>query len=249
MSDEINFIDLAALMKIGPDTTAEKFGSLINSSYFDGANLLGVLYQKRLVSLSTSFPGPNPVTVTDNGKALISEAESRSKEEFDHLDMALLTQLANGKRSLTDLSGVVNVRPKDLAMHLYKMIKNNYASYDFRSGTVDLMLTEKGFQQVRTGMPQKASATAGTAPVTSTMPEGMLPSPPQQNTGMIGAAEHPEKAGAAAGSAQGQAQQPMSAQEVEAQVKAKKMRSKLAVLGIIVIVIIVAAVLFYMKVL
>ena len=32
MVDEINFVDLACLMKITPDTTLEKLGSTINAS-------------------------------------------------------------------------------------------------------------------------------------------------------------------------------------------------------------------------
>ncbi len=46
MQDTINFIDLVALSRITPEATVERFGGLINSSFFDASNILGTLKQK-----------------------------------------------------------------------------------------------------------------------------------------------------------------------------------------------------------
>ncbi len=156
MPDEITFFDLAALIKIKPGTTVEKYGGMINSSFFDGANVLGTLSQKKLVSLSTAMPDQNPITITDVGKQLINEAEGRSKGEFDHLDLAILTAVSSGKTLPLDIGKAVNVRPKDLAMHLYKLNSTDFLTYEFVTNNVNIMLTEKGFAQVKAGMPQKA---------------------------------------------------------------------------------------------
>jgi hypothetical protein len=155
MPDEITFFDLVALLKIKPGTTVERYGGLINSSFFDGANVLGTLSQKKLVSISTAMPDQNPITVTDIGKSLLSEAETRGKEDFDHLDLAILTQMSNGKAEPSDIGKSVNVRSRDLAMHLYRLSVQDYATYEFVNGSVNLMLTEKGFAQVKAGMPVK----------------------------------------------------------------------------------------------
>lgn len=154
MPDEINFIDLAALTKIKPDTVVEKFGGLINSSYFDASNILGTLKQKGLIDFTTSFPGQSIITITELGKNTLNEADQKAKSEFDHLDFAIMTQLSNGKRSIQDLGSSVNVRPKDLAMHLYKLTNTDFVSYEFRNGNISISLTEKGFLQVKAGMPK-----------------------------------------------------------------------------------------------
>ena len=41
--ENINFLDLACLLKIEKDTTLERFGSVINASIFDAANITGSL--------------------------------------------------------------------------------------------------------------------------------------------------------------------------------------------------------------
>ena len=58
MSDEINFMDLASLLSIGPDTTLERLGSAINASIFDASNMAGTLKQKGLIDFTASYPGP-----------------------------------------------------------------------------------------------------------------------------------------------------------------------------------------------
>ncbi|MCL5430189.1 MAG: hypothetical protein M1504_01780 [Candidatus Marsarchaeota archaeon] len=155
MPDEIDFFDLAALIKIKPDTTVERFGGMINSSFFDGANVLGTLSIKKLITFSTTMPGQNPITVTAEGKSLIDDANQKAAQDFDHLDLSILTQMSNGKSNIKDIAASVNVRPKDLAMHLYRLTKQDFAVYEFRSGGITLMLTENGFKRVKEGMPVK----------------------------------------------------------------------------------------------
>jgi len=160
MPDEVNFVDLVALTRITPDTFAERFGSLVNSSFFDASNILATLRQKGLIDFTTSFPGQSAVTVTDLGKKVLADAGESARGDFGELDLTILTQLSNGKRSMQDLSGAINVRPNDLALHLYKLGQQQYLMYEFRNGIVTITLTEKGFLQAKAGMPQTAAAQA-----------------------------------------------------------------------------------------
>ncbi len=155
MPDEINFFDLASLLKIKPDTTMERFGGMLNSSYFDGANIAATLSQKKLISFNTALPGQSIITITETGKQLIDEANTKANIDFDHLDLAIITQVSNGKTTPADIGAGVNVRPRDLAMHLFKLSQQDFVTYEFRSGAVSVMLTEKGFKQVKAGMPVK----------------------------------------------------------------------------------------------
>ena len=151
MSDEITFLDLMALTKIKPDTVVEKFGGLINSSFFDASNVLGALKIKGLIDFTTTFPGQSAITLTEGGKRLIQDADEKAKLPFDQLDLAILIQLSGGKRSFTDLSGAINLAPADMAMHLYKIAQQQYMTPNFRNGMIDLMLTEKGYMEVNGG--------------------------------------------------------------------------------------------------
>jgi len=151
--DTINFVDLIALSRITPEATVERFGGLINSSFFDASNILGTLKQKGLVDFITSFPSQSSLTLTIDGKQLLEEAKQKSSLSLDTLDMAVLVSLSNGKRNLQDLAQGVNVTPKDLAMHLFKLSEQQFISYELRNGSVGMALTEKGFLQVKTGMP------------------------------------------------------------------------------------------------
>src|SRR5271163_2413090 len=98
MADEVNFIDLACLLRITPDTTLEKFGSAINASIFDASNLAGTLKQKSLIDFSSYYPGPNTIVISEAGKALIAEADAKAAEQVDHLDDEVLFQISGGKR-------------------------------------------------------------------------------------------------------------------------------------------------------
>ena len=172
MSDEITFLDLMALTNIKADTVVEKFGGLINSSFFDASNVLGALKIKGLIDFTTTFPGQSAITLTESGKRLIQDAGEKAKLPFDQIDMAILIQLSGGKRSFTDLSGAINLASPDMAMHLYKIAQQQYITPNFRNGMIDLMLTEKGYMAVnsnpegqRAAAEQKAeAATQAAAP-------------------------------------------------------------------------------------
>jgi len=220
MASDINFIDLIALSRVKTDTVVEKFGSLINSSFFDASNILGGLKQKGLVDFTTTFPGQSALTITDLGKATVVEANDKAKGEFDHLDFAVISQLAKGKRSLTDITGAVNVTSRDLAMHLYKLAEQQYLSYEFRNGSIDITLTEKGFLQVQNGMPVVAPA-----------PGAPQPQPTQP-----------------APEAQVQAVQPPAAEPAAAvpPVPAPKMGNRMLIMGVATIVVIIVVVAVWM---
>ncbi len=166
MSDEINFIDLAVLLKITPNTTLEKLGGIMNAGIFDASNIAGSLKQKGLIEFSAYYPGPNSISITETGKNLIADADSRSSESFDELDDHILRQLSGGSRIPIELQTTLNIRPKDLAMRLYKENKQGFIIYDLKNGGVELMLTEKGFLQAKSGQAQ--TPMINTASVAST---------------------------------------------------------------------------------
>jgi hypothetical protein len=142
---ELAFLDLVVLQRIGPDTTVERFGSKINSSYFDGANILGTMRLKGYVEIESAI-GASNVTVSESGKMILAMAEEKSKSEIDALDKGILSFISKGTREVDKLSERMNVRSGDLAYHLYKLVKNGYIDYDLRSGKVSVMLTESGFK-------------------------------------------------------------------------------------------------------
>ncbi|MDE1859067.1 MAG: hypothetical protein KGH67_00905 [Candidatus Micrarchaeota archaeon] len=149
MPDEVTFIDLVCLLRVTSDTTMEKFGSAINASVFDAANLAGSLKQKSLIDFSSYYPGPNTIVITDIGKNLISEADTKATEPFDALDQEVLYQISGGKRIPIELQNTLNIRPKDLALRLYKLYKQGLLTYDLKSGAADLLLTETGFLKAK----------------------------------------------------------------------------------------------------
>ena len=102
MADEeiITFTDLACLLKITPETTLEKFGSTINASIYDAAQISGTLKQKGLIDFTAYYPGPNSMTITDAGKTLKDEAEAKSAETLDKLDEEVLVQLSGARGCL-----------------------------------------------------------------------------------------------------------------------------------------------------
>ncbi len=145
----ISFLDVACLLRISPDTTLEKFGSLINASVFDAANIAGTLKQKGLVDFSSGFPGPTSMQLTDAAKALISELDAKSGEPLDSLDEEILTQLSGGKRIPSELQASLNIISRDLAFRLYKLYKQNFVNYELKNGNVELLLTEQGFLKAK----------------------------------------------------------------------------------------------------
>ncbi len=162
MPDEINFVDLAALTRVTPDAVVEKFGSAINSSFFDASSILATLKQKGMIDFTTAFPGQSAITITDLGKQLLNEAHDKANTPFDQLDLTILSQLSAGKRNVQELNQSVNVTQKDFALRIYKLAQNAFLSYDMRNGSISIALTEKGFLQVKSGMPQPMQAAGPT---------------------------------------------------------------------------------------
>jgi predicted transcriptional regulator len=154
MLDNITFVDLVALTRIAPDSTVERFGGLINSSFFDASNILGTLKQKGLVDFITQFPSQSAITITESGKQLITEVQQKATTPFDKLDMEILMKISDGNKTLADLTAGVNVTPKDMAIHLYKLSTQQFISYELRNGNMNLTLTEKGFLSVKEGAPR-----------------------------------------------------------------------------------------------
>lgn len=158
MPDEITFMDLASLLKITPNTPLEKLGSALNASIFDASNMAGSLKQKGLITFTANYPGPNTITITDAGKALIQEADAKSTAPTDPLDDSILNQLSGGKRLPVELQNTLNIRPRDLAMRLYKLNKQNLIIYELKNGGVELLLTEQGFLRSKSVQPPSAPA-------------------------------------------------------------------------------------------
>ncbi|MFH1447758.1 MAG: hypothetical protein ABIG39_02750 [Candidatus Micrarchaeota archaeon] len=144
---ELTFMDLVVLQRIGPDTTLERFGSKINSSFFDAANILGTLKLKGYVEIEAAI-GASKINVSEGGKAILSMAEEKSSGEIDTLDKGILKAISKGAKDVRKLEDIMNVRSGDLAYHIYKLVKNNYVDYDVRAGNVNMMLTENGFKNI-----------------------------------------------------------------------------------------------------
>lgn len=181
MQDTINFIDLVALSRITPEATVERFGGLINSSFFDASNILGTLKQKGLVDFITSFPSQSSLTITQEGRQLLEEAHQKSALPVDTLDMAVLSELSSGRRNLPDLASGVNVTPKDLAIRLYKLSEQKFLSYELRNGSINMALTESGFLKVKDGAAiQEVSAQPQAQVMQADMPGQAMPKQQQQ---------------------------------------------------------------------
>lgn len=218
--ENINFLDLSCLFKIAPETTLERFGSVINASIFDAANITGSLKQKGLIDFTAFYPGPNSIIVTEQGKKLKEEAETRSAEPVDNLDDEILRQMSGGKRFPTELQSTINIRSKDLAFRIYKLYKQNYIGYELKNGNVELMLTEQGFL--------RAKPTQMVQP-----PKPLVMTPPPQMQPQKAPAMQQQAASA------GQPAEPMNADQVEAMVKKKKKGRQRLMLGLTAIIIII----------
>ncbi len=221
MPEEINFLQLACLLKVTQNTILERFGSSINASIFDASNIAGTLKQNGLIDFTAYYPGPNEIMVTDVGKALIAEAEAKSAEPFDKLDEAVLSQLSGGKRIPVELQNTLNLRPRDLALRLYKLNKQGYIIYNLKSGGVDLLLTESGFLKVN-----------ATAPMQKPAPQAQMQQPAMQ-TQAAQAASMP------AMQAAGDPAKPMP------EMRPRMKMGKVIIAGVVIIVIIVAAAIYY----
>ncbi len=242
MSSEPNFIDVVALTRITPQTYVENFGSAINSSFFDASNILGTLRMKKLVDFETNFPGQNEIKITETGNKLLQDLSAKAESEFDHLDMEIIEQLSKGKRSLPDISGAINIAETDMAMHLYKLSKQGFATYEIRNGVIAISLTEKGFMRAKEGMPQKAQAQAP-------QPEATIPA--QANPLQAGKAEAQQMGDVLqqSGAKEARPQMPggeydeKEAQELQKMAPRKSGMKKPAILILLAIIIIILVVL------
>jgi hypothetical protein len=124
--------------------------------------------------------------VADAGKALIAEAEVKASEPLDNLDQEVLFQVSGGKRLPIELQNTLNVRSKDLALHIYKLYKQGLLIYELKSGGADLQLTEGGFIKAKATNPTKQAAvpqpqiqSAGTTQASTQAPQAQ-PTPEQQ---------------------------------------------------------------------
>ncbi|MCX8195408.1 MAG: hypothetical protein N3G22_04885 [Candidatus Micrarchaeota archaeon] len=146
--DELSFLDLAILKKIDNESSVEKFGSLINTSFFETANLLGTIKIKGYINIESSVGGISRVSLTEAGSNLLAAAAQRAEEPIDPLDTAALQALAAGAKDLDSITQKLNIRSSDLAFHLNKLVHQGYIDYEVRSAKVSFVLTEKGFNYV-----------------------------------------------------------------------------------------------------
>ena len=162
--NELTFLDLVILKKIDANSSVENFGSLINTSFFETANLLGTVKIKGYVNIETSIGGISKVTLTDAGMGILTLAEKKAAEPIEPLDNALLHALAGGAKSPEALQSQLNIRSGDLTYHINKMVVQSFMDYEARSGKVNLMLTEQGFNSTGGVKVQGAPASAAAAP-------------------------------------------------------------------------------------
>lgn len=145
--EEIEFMDLVVLHRIDADSTVEKFGSKINTSFFETANLLGTMKVKGLIDFQQTL-GHTPIVITEKGRYVLELADQKSREEFSDLDRSVLETIALGAVTPEDVKQIMHIRSDDLAYHLDKLYKKGYIDYTVRSAKITLMLTEKGFNKV-----------------------------------------------------------------------------------------------------
>ncbi|PIT84844.1 hypothetical protein COU37_01135 [Candidatus Micrarchaeota archaeon CG10_big_fil_rev_8_21_14_0_10_45_29] len=179
MGNEITYLDLAVLKKLDSESTVEKFGMKINTSFFDAANLLGSMKIKGLIDMQSSIGGQSPITIASEGKELLSTAIQRAAEPINSLDQAILSTLVTGVRELGSLQNSINIRSKDLAFHLYKLKAYDYVDDSIQSAKVSFSLTEKGFLLTRS---YRSSASA--AEMAPKKEEEKAPEPQEKKHGI-----------------------------------------------------------------
>jgi len=186
--NELTFLDLIILKKIDADSSVESFGSTINTSFFETANLLGTVKIKGYVDIESSIGGISKVTITDAGTGILVLAEKKAAEPVEPLDNALLHALAGGAKDPEALQSTLNIRSGDLAYHINKMIAQGFMDYDVRSGKVGLMLTEQGFNSTG-GMKVQGTPNAGAVGVQSSRGSAQAPGKAEEKP----PAKHEEK--------------------------------------------------------
>jgi len=143
--NELNFLDLVVLKKIDAESSVEKFGSIINTSFFETANLLGTMKIKGYVNIESSVGGVSRVIMTDAGASILSVAKQKADEPIEPLDNAILHAVAAGTKETGALKDALNVRSGDLAFHVNKLVAQGFLDYEVRSAKVSLVLSEQGF--------------------------------------------------------------------------------------------------------
>jgi predicted transcriptional regulator len=143
---------LVALSKITTGTTVEKFGSLINASYFDGANIAGALKTKGAIDFKVTYPAESEIIITEDGKKILELAEQKAKENFDKLDFEIIQKILQGSKKPEEIEKVLNINQQDIALHLYKLVKQNFVSYTLKGGDISVALTELGFKKASEGL-------------------------------------------------------------------------------------------------
>ncbi|MCX8202647.1 MAG: hypothetical protein N3G74_02485 [Candidatus Micrarchaeota archaeon] len=145
MPKDLTILDLIVLEKIEKDSLMESFSGKLYSSFFDTASILGTLQVKQLVSISSAI-GRSVVNRSELGEKVLLYAEEKSSEPLDGLDHVILKSIAGGNKVFESVKNDLNLRSDDLAVHLYKVIKQGYADYEIRAGKLTLNITEKGFK-------------------------------------------------------------------------------------------------------
>ena len=143
--NELSFLDIAILRKIDAESSVEKFGSMINTSFFETANLLGTVKIKGYINIESSVGGISRVTITDAGTSILAVADQRAKEPVEPLDNAILHAVAGGARELDSLQSALGIRSADLAYHINKMLAQGFMDFEVKSAKVYFVLTETGF--------------------------------------------------------------------------------------------------------
>ena len=143
--NELTFLDLVVLKKIDPESSVEKFGSAINTSFFETANLLGTIKIKGYISIESALGGISKVSITDAGTSILSVADQKAKEPIEPLDNAILHTVAGGTKEMEALRSTLNIRSGDLAFHINKLISQGFMDFEVRSAKVSFVLTEQGF--------------------------------------------------------------------------------------------------------
>jgi hypothetical protein len=146
--NELTFLDLVILKKVDDESSVEKFGTIINTSFFETANLLGTVKIKGFIDIEPSVGGMSKVILTDGGKGILALAEKKAAEPIEPLDNAILHALAGGAAELEALHSALNVRSGDMAYHINKLIAQGFMDFSVRSAKVYFTLTEQGFNSV-----------------------------------------------------------------------------------------------------
>lgn len=146
--ENLTFLDLVILRRIDKDSTVEKFGSSINTSFFESANLLGGLKVKGLITFTQSIGGQSPMSITEKGYEFMKEGDDKAKGRVTTLDKSILNEIGAGASTVEDLRKVINIIPKDLALHLEKLFIRGLIEYEIRASKITLSLTERGFTEV-----------------------------------------------------------------------------------------------------